>query len=619
MNESPRTPRLLIVLDGFGYREDTEDNAIANANTPVWDRLWAEAPHTLISGSGKDVGLPEGQMGNSEVGHMSLGSGRVIYQNMTRIDHAIETGTFNTNPAYCDAIDAARDAGGAVHLMGLLSPGGVHSHERHFAAAIRLAHARGAKRVYLHAFLDGRDTPPRSAEPSLLAMQNLFSELGCGRVASVTGRYYAMDRDNRWDRTEQAWALLTRAEAPYTATSATAALADAYDRDENDEFVKPTLVRAAGEPEVKIADGDSVLFMNFRADRARQLSRAFVDADFDNFDRGAVPALSAFVQTTEYAADIVNFANGDMVGHTGKLIRRNREQLETLRNQRRELLVARGRQQELISREMQTAYQMGKQAQLRVLLNQEDPATLARAMTYYDYFYQARLEHISRYLEIVERINTLEPEIRGTTRTLEANEQTLETQQGELLARQRQRQRELAELNATIETKDQRLQKLSQDQEELQRLLEVIEQAVAELEVPDAYQPFANAQGSMPWPVAGRASNRYGARRGGGSKLRWQGLVIPAEEGSEVNAIHHGRVVFADWFRGSGLLLIIDHGDGYMSLYARNQALLRDVGEWVSAGSAVATVGNSGGQAESALYFEIREGGKPTNPGPWLE
>ncbi len=307
------------------------------------------------------------------------------------------------------------------------------------------------------------------------------------------------------------------------------------------------------------------------------------------------------------------------ISDTQKKIDRNRQQLDSLRAQREELLVARGRQQELISGEIQTAYQMGKQAQLRVLLNQEDPATLARAMTYYDYFYQARLEHIARYLEIVERINTLEPEIEGTMVALEANERELEIQRAELLTRQRQRQRELAQLNATIKTKDQRLQKLSLDQEELQRLLEVIEQAVAEMEVPDTYQAFPNARGQMPWPVEGRASNRYGARRGSGSKLRWQGLVIPAAEGSEVNAIHHGRVVFADWFRGSGLLLIIDHGDGYMSLYAHNQALLRDVGEWVSAGSAVATVGNSGGQAESALYFEIREGGKPTNPGPWLK
>ncbi len=304
MTDTPRTPRLLIVLDGFGYREDTQDNAIANANTPVWDRLWSEAPHTLISGSGKDVGLPEGQMGNSEVGHMSLGAGRVIYQNMTRIDHDIETGAFDENPVYGEAIDKATTAGGAVHIMGLLSPGGVHSHERHLAAAIRLAHTRGAERVYLHAFLDGRDTPPRSAEPSLAKMQALFTELGCGRVASITGRYYAMDRDNRWDRVEQAWSLLTRAEAPFSADDPLTALSDAYARDENDEFVKPTLLRAEGEPEVRIADGDSVLFMNFRADRARQLTRAFVDDGFDSFERGSVPALAAFVQTTEYAADI---------------------------------------------------------------------------------------------------------------------------------------------------------------------------------------------------------------------------------------------------------------------------------------------------------------------------
>jgi 2,3-bisphosphoglycerate-independent phosphoglycerate mutase len=304
MNDVSRKPLLLVILDGFGYREDPADNAIANARTPVWDRLWANAPHTLISGSGKDVGLPDGQMGNSEVGHMSLGAGRVIYQNMTRIDRDIENGDFDNNAVYCDAIDTANAAGGAVHIMGLLSPGGVHSHERHLAAAIELAHKRGAERVYLHAFLDGRDTPPRSAEPSLAAMQELFERLGCGRVASIVGRYYAMDRDNRWDRSEKAWRLLTRAEAGYTATSAVEALALAYAREERDEFVEPTLVRAEGEPEVCIGDGDAVLFMNFRADRARQLTRAFVDSGFDNFDRSPQPQLAAFVQTTEYAADI---------------------------------------------------------------------------------------------------------------------------------------------------------------------------------------------------------------------------------------------------------------------------------------------------------------------------
>ncbi|MBN7798783.1 2,3-bisphosphoglycerate-independent phosphoglycerate mutase [Parahaliea mediterranea] len=301
MSNTTKQPTVLIVLDGWGYREDSRDNAIANANTPVWDRLWSEAPHTLISGSGLDVGLPEGQMGNSEVGHMSLGAGRVIYQNITRIDKAIADGSFEANAAYTDAIDGAVEKGGAVHVLGLLSPGGVHSHEEQLFAAVRMAARRGAERVYLHAFLDGRDTPPRSAGASLEKADALFGELGCGRVASIVGRYFAMDRDNRWDRVEQAWSLLTRAEAPFSADTSAQALQAAYERDETDEFVQPTLV---GGDDAAIADGDAVLFMNFRADRARQLSRAFTQTDFDGFDRGHVPALAGFVTTTEYAADI---------------------------------------------------------------------------------------------------------------------------------------------------------------------------------------------------------------------------------------------------------------------------------------------------------------------------
>ena len=196
MTDSGKKPTVLIILDGWGHREETRDNAVAAAKTPVWDRLWSSAPHTLISGSGLDVGLPEGQMGNSEVGHMSLGAGRIIYQNITRIDQAIADGSFNDNPAYCTAIDKAVAGGGAVHLFGLLSPGGVHSHEDQIFAAIRLASERGASRVYLHAFLDGRDTPPRSAEASLKKADALFKQLECGRTASITGRYYAMDRNN---------------------------------------------------------------------------------------------------------------------------------------------------------------------------------------------------------------------------------------------------------------------------------------------------------------------------------------------------------------------------------------------------------------------------------------
>lgn len=304
MTTAGKRTTVLIILDGWGHREEVRDNAIANANTPVWDRLWAEAPHTLVSGSGLDVGLPAGQMGNSEVGHMSLGSGRVIFQNITRIDQAIADGSFDQNPAYTQAIDKAVAADGAVHVMGLLSPGGVHSHEQQIFAAVRLAAKRGAKRVYLHAFLDGRDTPPRSAGASLERADALFSELGCGRVASVTGRYYAMDRDNRWERVLPAYELLTEGRGVFHCSSATQALEQAYARDETDEFVQATAVAPEGEAPAHIADSDTVLFMNFRADRARQLSRAFVCSDFDGFERAVVPRLAEFVTTTEYAADI---------------------------------------------------------------------------------------------------------------------------------------------------------------------------------------------------------------------------------------------------------------------------------------------------------------------------
>jgi len=304
MSRGDRKTTVLIVLDGWGYREDTRDNAIALGDTPVWDRLWRQAPHALISGSGLDVGLPDGQMGNSEVGHMSLGAGRVIYQNITRIDQAIADGSFDTNPAYCGAIDRATAAGGAVHILGLLSAGGVHSHEQQIFAAIRLAAKRGAARVYLHAFLDGRDTPPRSASDSLEQAQALFDELGCGRVASITGRYYAMDRDNNWDRVERAYRLLTEGAGEHSAETALAGLEAAYQRGENDEFVLPTAIGAEGQPAAVVADNDCILFMNFRADRARELTRAFVEPGFAHFERKTVPALSDFVMTTEYAADI---------------------------------------------------------------------------------------------------------------------------------------------------------------------------------------------------------------------------------------------------------------------------------------------------------------------------
>ena len=298
------SPTALIILDGFGHREETEHNAIAAAHAPVWDALWRDAPHTLISGSGLDVGLPSGQMGNSEVGHMNLGAGRVVFQELTRINRDVETGALATNAELVGTVDAAIASGGTLHVMGLLSPGGVHSHEDHIAAVVRMAAARGAPRVVLHAFLDGRDTPPRSAGQSLARFEALFDELDCGRIASIIGRYYAMDRDSNWDRTALAWNLLASGEAPFHAATATAGLEQAYGRDESDEFVQATSIHAADESPACISDGDAVVFMNFRADRARQLTRVFVDDAFEGFERRSRPRPARFIMLTRYADEL---------------------------------------------------------------------------------------------------------------------------------------------------------------------------------------------------------------------------------------------------------------------------------------------------------------------------
>jgi len=295
---------LLLILDGWGHREETEHNAIAAADTPIWDELWKSCPHTLISTSGADVGLPEGQMGNSEVGHMNMGAGRVVYQSLTRIDKSIKDGDFFENTALCNAVDKAVAADKAVHILGLLSTGGIHSHENHLLAMVDLAKQRRARKVYIHAILDGRDTPPRSALPSLKKADHKLRNLGLGRVASLTGRYFAMDRDKRWDRVQQAWDLLTQGDTPYVYPTVDEALRAAYDRGEDDEFVKATRVDESGAMPLRIEDGDSVVFMNFRADRARQLTSAFVDDGFDGFPRTVRPALADFVMLTEYSADI---------------------------------------------------------------------------------------------------------------------------------------------------------------------------------------------------------------------------------------------------------------------------------------------------------------------------
>lgn len=295
---APR-PVVLLILDGWGHREDPADNALALAELPNWRRLWAEHPHSLIHTEGRHVGLPDGQMGNSEVGHMNLGAGRIVYQDLTRIDAAIEDASFFANAELRAACAAAKASGGTLHVMGLLSPGGVHSHESHIFAMLDLAAREGVPAVAVHAFLDGRDMPPRSAEPSLRALQARCAAIGNARVASVCGRYFAMDRDKRWDRQRLAWDAIVEASAAQHAPDALTALEAAYARGENDEFVAATVIDGA----VPMRDGDTVVFMNFRADRARQLTAAFVDPAFDGFEARR-PVLSRFVCLTEYDAKL---------------------------------------------------------------------------------------------------------------------------------------------------------------------------------------------------------------------------------------------------------------------------------------------------------------------------
>lgn len=293
-------PVVLLILDGWGYSEDTHYNAIAAARKPVWDRLWAGYPRTLIRTSGAAVGLPADQMGNSEVGHLNLGSGRVVYQEFTRVSRSIKTGSFYNNQTLTDAVDLAIANDRAVHILGLLSPGGVHSHEEHIHAMVELAVKRGAKQVYLHAFLDGRDTPPRSAAGSLQLMESKFRDYGGGRFASIIGRYYAMDRDHRWPRIQAAYDLITQGKGAFRAPDALTGLEMAYARDEGDEFVQATAIGPSGEPPVQVRDGDIIVFMNYRSDRARQITRPFIEPGFDGFQRAVIPRLGRFVSLTEY-------------------------------------------------------------------------------------------------------------------------------------------------------------------------------------------------------------------------------------------------------------------------------------------------------------------------------
>ena len=288
---------VLVVLDGFGERAEKDGNAIRLARTPAFDAIYREFPHTVINTSGLAVGLPDGQMGNSEVGHMNMGSGRIVYQELTRINKSISDGDFFENRALCDAIDKAKAGGKALHLLGLTSPGGVHSSLEHAYAIVELAKRRGLTKVYWHAFLDGRDTPPKSAAGYLRDVQAELAKIGAGKIATVVGRYWAMDRDNRWDRVEKAYRMLTQAEGEHVADPV-AAVEKRYAANETDEFIKPIVV----DPAAVISDGDSVVFFNFRADRARELTRALTFEQFDGFARATRPKLAAYVCMTQYDA-----------------------------------------------------------------------------------------------------------------------------------------------------------------------------------------------------------------------------------------------------------------------------------------------------------------------------
>ncbi|CDM68155.1 2,3-bisphosphoglycerate-independent phosphoglycerate mutase [Clostridium bornimense] len=288
-----KKPTLLAILDGFGLTNHVEGNAVAAANTPNIDKYVEMYPHTQIGASGMAVGLPDGQMGNSEVGHLNIGAGRIVYQSLTKITKSINDGDFFTNPALVKAVNNVKENGGALHLMGLLSPGGVHSHIDHLKGLIDLAKKNDIKEVYIHGFLDGRDVAPSSALEYIAEIENYMNEVGVGKIATLSGRYYAMDRDNRWERVELAYNAMVLGEGE-TATSAVEAVEKSYHDNKTDEFVLPTVIDKAG----AIKNGDSVIFFNFRPDRAREITRAINDRQFDGFKRNTLNLV--FVTMTEY-------------------------------------------------------------------------------------------------------------------------------------------------------------------------------------------------------------------------------------------------------------------------------------------------------------------------------
>lgn len=317
-------PVALIILDGFGLRDERQGNAVALASKPNFDRLWHEYPHTTLTASGEAVGLPDGQMGNSEVGHLNIGAGRIVYQNLTRINKSIREGDFFNNEALLRAVAHAKENNSALHLMGLLSDGGVHSHNGHLNALLQLAKLNNINEVYIHAFLDGRDVNPQSALDFIEQAEEQMEELGVGKFATITGRYYAMDRDKRWERVEKTYRALVDGVGITAATPSAGVLA-AYEQNIHDEFVEPFIIEEFGKPVATIKDNDAVVFFNFRPDRAIQLSRVFTDHAFDEFEKKQYENLK-FVTFTHYSDEVVSdvvFENDNLEDTLGQVISQN--------------------------------------------------------------------------------------------------------------------------------------------------------------------------------------------------------------------------------------------------------------------------------------------------------
>ena len=316
---------VLMILDGYGLSDSVKGNAIAQAKTPVMDKLMAECPFVKGNASGLAVGLPDGQMGNSEVGHLNMGAGRIVYQDLTKITKSIQDGDFFENKALLDACANAKEHDSALHMFGLVSDGGVHSHNTHIYGLLELAKRQGLEKVYVHCFLDGRDTPPESGKEYVEALETEMKKIGVGEIATVSGRYYAMDRDNRWDRVEKAYLALTKGEGE-TTESAPAGIQASYENGVTDEFVLPTVVTKDGAPVATIKDGDSVVFFNFRPDRAREMTRVFCADNFDGFDRGE-RVKTEFVCFTEYDVTIPNkkvaFVKEEITNTFGEYLAKN--------------------------------------------------------------------------------------------------------------------------------------------------------------------------------------------------------------------------------------------------------------------------------------------------------